>query len=63
MARYQNLEDQMAGINIEEEENEGFVFDGDIEEEINKYNLCLIRRFLTEKNINTRAMKTKMADI
>lgn len=63
MARYQNLEDQMAGINIEEEENEGFVFDGDIEEEINKYNLCLIRRFLTEKNINTRVMKTKMADI
>lgn len=38
-------------------------FEGDVEEEVNKYELCLIDRFLREKNINTRAMKTKMADI
>ncbi|XP_017256434.1 uncharacterized protein LOC108225991 [Daucus carota subsp. sativus] len=63
MARYQNLDEQMADLNIEEEENEDFVFDGDVEEEVNKYELCLIGRYLTEKNINTRAMKTKMADI
>lgn len=63
MARYQDLEAQMADMNIEDEENEGFVFEGDVEEEVNKYELCLIGRFLTEKSINTRAMKTKMADI
>ena len=63
MARYQNIEEQMADMNIEEEENEGFLFEGDIEEEVNKYDLCLIGRFLTEKNINTRSMKTKMADL
>lgn len=53
----------MIDLNIENEENEGFVIEGNIEEKINKYELCLIGRFVTEKNINTRAMKTKMADI
>lgn len=63
MARYQNIEEQMAIMNIDEEENEDFVFEGDVEEEVNKYEMCLVGRFLTEKNINTKAMKTKMADI
>lgn len=53
----------MAGINIEEEENEDFVFEGDVAEEVNKYELCLLDRFLTKKNINMKAMKTKMAVI
>lgn len=53
----------MAGLNMEEEENEELVFEGDIEEEVDRYELCLVGRFLTEKNINTRAMKTKMADV
>lgn len=53
----------MADLNIEEEENEDMVFDGDVEEEVNKYDLCLILRYLTEKNINTRTMKKKMAYI
>lgn len=30
---------------------------------MDKYDLCLVGRFLTEKNINTRAMKSKMADV
>lgn len=34
-----------------------------MEEEGNKYDLCVVGRFLTEKNVNVRAMKTKMADI
>lgn len=63
MARFQNIEEQMAGLNIEEEENEELVFEDDIEEEVDRYELCLVGRFLTEKNINTRAMKTKMADV
>lgn len=53
----------MADLNIDEEENEEFAFKGDVEEEVNKYELCLIGRFRMEKNINTRAMKTKMADV
>lgn len=32
-------------------------------EEIDKYELCLVERFLTEKSINTRVMKVKIADV
>lgn len=67
MARYQNISEQLADLNIdlniEEKENEDLIFEGDIEEEVNKCDLCLVGRFLTEKNINTRAMKTKLADV
>lgn len=63
MARYQNLDEQLADLNIEEEENEDFMFAGDVEEQVNRYDLCLVGRFLTEKNINVRAMTSKMADI
>lgn len=63
MARYQDVEVQMASMNIDEEEEEEMVFEGDVVEEINKYEMCLVGRFLTEKNINTKVMKTKMADI
>lgn len=63
MARYRNLNEQLADLSVDDEENEDLVFDGDVEEAVNKYELCLVGRFLTEKNINTRAMKTKIADI
>lgn len=62
MATYQNIEEQMENLNVDEDENEDLLFEGDIEDEIGKYDLCLVRRFLTEKNINTRAIKSKMAD-
>lgn len=63
MARYQNISEQFSNLNVEDEENEDLIFDRDVEEAINKYDICLIGRFLTEKNVNTRAMKSKMADI
>ncbi|XP_074346822.1 uncharacterized protein LOC141685625 [Apium graveolens] len=63
MARYQNLEEHLTYLNIDEEENEDFTFDDGVEEQMNQYDLCLVGRFLTEKNINTRAMKTKLADV
>lgn len=63
MARYQNIEEQLADISIDEEEDGDFIFEGDVEEATNKYELCQVGRFLTEKNINTKAMKSKMADI
>ncbi|KAL8088288.1 hypothetical protein AgCh_038171 [Apium graveolens] len=63
MARYQNVDEQMAALNIEDEENESLIFEGDIEENVNRYELCLVGRFLTEKNLNVRAMKSKMANI
>lgn len=63
MARYQDINVQIAGLDIEEEENEAFVFEGDVEEVINRYELCLVGRFLTTKSINNRAMKSKMADV
>lgn len=46
----------MAGLNIEEEEMKK----GDIEEEVDRYELCIVE---TEKNIKARAMKTKMTDV
>lgn len=63
MARYQTINDQLANLNVEDEENEDLIFEGDVEEVVEKYDLCLVGRFLTEKNINTRAMKTKIADV
>lgn len=63
MARYQNIDEQMGNLNVDNEENEDLVLAGDIEEEIDMYELCLVGRFLTEKNINTRAMKFKLADV
>lgn len=63
MVRYRNIDEQFANLNVKDEKNEDLTFEGDIEEEVNKYELCLIGRFLTEKNINTRSMKIKMEDI
>ncbi|XP_074346817.1 uncharacterized protein LOC141685621 [Apium graveolens] len=63
MSRYDDISNQLSTLNIEEEENEAFVFEGEEEEVINKYELCLIGRFLTERSINVRAMKTKLADV
>lgn len=63
MSHYSDLSDQMSNLNVEEEENVAFSFEGEVEEEINKYELCVVGRFLTERNINVRTMKTKIADI
>ncbi|WOH08563.1 hypothetical protein DCAR_0728006 [Daucus carota subsp. sativus] len=63
MARYHDIESQMANMDIEDEENESFVFGEEVEEDVNRYELCLVGRFLTEKTINLRAMKSRMADV
>lgn len=63
MARYQDLNVQMSNLAIEEEENTAFVIQGEVEEDCNKYDLCVVGRFLAEKNINVRAMRTKLADV
>lgn len=54
---------QLADLDIPTEENEELTFEEGVEEEVNRFELCLVGRFLTEKNINTRAMKTKMVDL
>lgn len=63
IARIIDLNEQFAGLNIEEEENSAFVLEGEGEVETNKYELCMVGRFLTGKSINVNAMKTKMADV
>lgn len=63
MARYHEIQEQMGDMNIDEEENEDLAFEGDFVAEINKFELCLVGRFLTEKSVNMKAMKTKMDDI
>lgn len=54
---------QLAELDIENEENEELVFDERVEEEVNLFELCLVGRFLSEKSINERAMKSKLADL
>lgn len=63
MANMDDIEMHMAELDIENEENEELVFDEGVEEECNRFELCLVGRFLTEKNINERAMKSKLADL
>lgn len=63
MAEDSDIHQHMKRLEIDEEENESFVIEGDIEEDINRYDLCLVGRLLTEKNINVRAMKSKLADV
>lgn len=63
MATVEDIDVQMAEMDIEAEENEELCFDEEVEETSNKFELCLIGRFLTEKNLNVKAMKSKMADV
>ncbi|KAL8106936.1 hypothetical protein AgCh_023655 [Apium graveolens] len=63
MACYSELNDQFESLDIDEEENYVFVLGGDVDIAINKYELCVVGRFVTERNINVNAMKTKMADV
>lgn len=45
----------MSSLDIDEEENAAFVFEDDVEEDNNKYELFVVGRFLTETNVNVRA--------
>lgn len=63
MAQYNDIGDQLSGLDIEEEENEAVEIEGGIEEEFNKFELCVVGMFLTEKIVNVRAMKMKLADV
>lgn len=62
MACVEEINDQMVGLDIDTEENEELCFDVEGEEGVNKFELCLVGRFLTENNINVRSMRSKMAD-
>lgn len=42
MARYRDVDQQMAGLDIEDDENQEFTFEGEVEEDVNKYELCLV---------------------
>ncbi|KAL8105033.1 hypothetical protein AgCh_028992 [Apium graveolens] len=63
MANSENLEALMSYLDISNEEEEELILEIDVEEAINRFELCLVGRFLTEKTINIRAMSTKMADL
>lgn len=63
MARYLGIDGHMVDLDIEDEENEKFIFKGNVGEEINKYDFCLVRHFFSKKNIYDRAMKSKMTDV
>lgn len=53
----------MSDLDISSEENEKLVLEVECEEADNRFELCLVGKFLTEKNLNVRVMKYKMADI
>lgn len=58
-----NLDVLMTDLDISNEENEELVFDEEFEEKSNRFELCLVGRLLSEKNLNIRAMKSKLADL
>lgn len=53
----------MGNLDIESEENENLVFEEDVIELTNKFELCLVWRFLTGKNLNMKAMRSRLADV
>lgn len=63
MARVEDIDERLASMGIEDEENEELVFGDEVEEITNKFELCLVGRFLTEKSLNVRVMKSKLADV
>ncbi|XP_074366501.1 uncharacterized protein LOC141707310 [Apium graveolens] len=63
MAEMSSINERLAEITIDDEENEEMVFDVGVEDEVDKFELCLVGRFLTEKNLNSRAMKSKLVDV
>lgn len=63
MARVDDINARMASMGIEDEENSELVFDEEAEDQSNKFETCLVGRFLTEKGLNFRVMKSKIADI
>lgn len=63
MANQEDLDKLMADLDITNEEEEELVFDEEVQENGNRFEMCLVGRFLTEKNLNVRAMKSKLADI
>lgn len=63
MVNLNDISVQMEEIDIEAEENEELCFNNAVEDESNRFELCLVRRFLIEKNINTRAMRSKMTNV
>lgn len=63
MATERNIDERMSGLDISNEENEELVLDEEVDECENRFELCLVGKFLTEKNLNVRAMKSKMVDI
>lgn len=63
MTTMNDIEMQMAEIDINNEENKELVFKEGVEEDNNRFELCLVGRFLTEKSINTHVMKSKMANV
>lgn len=63
MARVEEVNDQLASFSLDDDENEKLVFEDEVVHDSNKFDLCVVGRFLTEKGINVRALKSKLADI
>lgn len=58
MARVEDINEGMAGLGIDDEENTELIFDEEAEDVSNKFETSLVGRFLTEKGLNVRTMKT-----
>lgn len=53
----------MTDLDISNVENEELIFEEEYKEEGNMFELCVVGKILTEKNLNVRAMKSKLADL
>ncbi|XP_074359603.1 uncharacterized protein LOC141699588 [Apium graveolens] len=63
MAERDDINTNLQRLGIDDEENEGFILDEEVDENVNKYGLCLVGRLLIEKNINNRVMKSRITDV
>lgn len=50
-------------MGIDDEENEELVFGDEVEEVMNNFDMFSVERFLLEKSLNVRVMKSKLTDV
>lgn len=63
MANTNDLDALMTDLDITNEDEEELLLEADGEETQNRFELCPVGKFLSEKFINTRAISSKMADL
>lgn len=49
MANIEDIEMQIEDLDIDNEKNEELILEGNVEEDVNRFEFCLVGKFLTKK--------------